>query len=338
MSSFRCPNCGFLNFAGAESCKRCKTELSQVVADLAASPVSVNSLSDSLVNPTSNKLTIDNVAVAVGTGQNVDSLASVEGNPNQRRWKQNQDVLPSHHQDFKPSSQPYPASSLNSPHSPQPKPDSDEGKKTGMATASLVLGIIGFFTAGLLGIGAIIGVILGGIALQRASKNPGEYGGKGLSIAGIALNSLSVVSIFFIGIIAAIAIPNLLAARSAANEGAAIGSMRTLLQAEAEFMKSSTVNRCGDLNDLLGAQLIDRRLANGEKSGYKYTISKNANGSCELFASPLVSSGVGKTGTRSFYASTIEWEIRVGDKNGPLLRMIDNSTGTRSSRSDERAF
>ncbi|MEP6923691.1 MAG: DUF4190 domain-containing protein [Pyrinomonadaceae bacterium] len=328
MNTFRCPKCGLLNFAGATICKRCKTEFSQEVSDFAASANNENSAGN--FNNLSTGNAVGSFTEELNQPQEIGPPPYISHNQPHR---QHRETPPLSNQNFQPPQYTSAPPFSSAPFS-QNAGKSDEGKKTGMAMASLVLGVIGFFTLGLLGIGAIVGVILGGMALQRANRNPHEYGGKGLSIAGITLNCLSFVSVFFIGIIAAIAIPNLLAARRAANEGSAIATMRALMQAESSFMESNTVNRCGDLTDLLGARLIDTNLAGGEKSGYKYVIAKNAGGSCELFAAPLVSSGAGKTGTRSFYVSTNEWEIRAADKNGaqagkndPMLRMFEPLNG-----------
>ena len=46
--------------------------------------------------------------------------------------------------------------------------------KTGLAVASLVMGILGFFTFGLLGIGAIVGVILAIVAPRSAARRAGR--------------------------------------------------------------------------------------------------------------------------------------------------------------------
>ena len=53
-----------------------------------------------------------------------------------------------------------------------------------------------------------------------------------IAIAGLVLGYLGVLAIPFVLIIAAIAIPNLLRARIAANESAAVSSIRTIGTAE----------------------------------------------------------------------------------------------------------
>jgi uncharacterized membrane protein YvbJ len=70
-------------------------------------------------------------------------------------------------------------------------------RTSGMAIASLVLGILGFF----LTLPSIFAIIFGGIALSQIGKNP-ELKGKGLAIAGLVLGIivviLAVVSFIFI--------------------------------------------------------------------------------------------------------------------------------------------
>jgi prepilin-type N-terminal cleavage/methylation domain-containing protein len=102
---------------------------------------------------------------------------------------------------------------------------------------------------------------------------------------GFSLIELLIV-VAIIGIIAAIAIPNLLASRRAANEAAAISAIRTLTSAEETYR--TTVGggaTFADMAGLLNRQLIDTVLAGATtvpnaKSGYIYsaiTTSSNAN-------------------------------------------------------------
>ena len=151
-----------------------------------------------------------------------------------------------------------------------------QGQKKGLAIASLVLGILSFFTFGLLGVGAIIGIVLAVIAMSKVKNEPWTYGGRGIAIAGLVLSITSLVTAVPVGIIAAIAIPNLLQARMAANEGSAIQSLRTICAAEATYQ--AQFDRYGTLEELAAASLIDPKLASGTKSGYRFTVEVTSEG------------------------------------------------------------
>jgi type IV pilus assembly protein PilA len=193
--------------------------------------------------------------------------------------------------------------------------------KKGLAIWSLVIGIFSFLTMGLLGIGATVGITLGIIALVKTNRKPSEYGGKGLAIAGLVLSSLS--AIFMpVAIIAAIAIPNLLASRRAANEASTIAVLRTILSAEATYY--GVHGKYGTLDQLALDQLIDQEIAAGTRHGYKFKIDISTlefprQTRFEAVGVPVT---YPSSGRRSFYINETG-VLRVADKHGTEATRLD---------------
>ena len=97
---------------------------------------------------------------------------------------------------------------------------------------------------------------------------------------GFSLIELLIV-VAIILIIAAIAIPNLIKSKMAANEASAVGSLRTLTTAEIAFSTACpTLGFTGTLGDFgVGGPCpgatseVDPALITGTKSGYNFTLS-----------------------------------------------------------------
>ena len=204
--------------------------------------------------------------------------------------------------------------------------------KQGLAIASLVFGILNFVTLGLLGLGAITGAILGVVALRKAKRQPEVYGGQGFAIAGLSTNLAWLV--LALPIIAAIAIPNLLAARRAANEGAAIASLRTISAAEESYYSKRHVY--GTLAELSEQHLIEPDLAAGVHYGYNFSVRvsgysvTNSVPDFEASAAPV---DYGNSGRRSFLIDETG-VIRAADIRGRqasrTVRPLEDSRGSGS--------
>jgi prepilin-type N-terminal cleavage/methylation domain-containing protein len=157
---------------------------------------------------------------------------------------------------------------------------------------------------------------------------------------GFSLIELLIV-VVIIGIIAAISIPNLLAARRSANEGSAVSAMRTLHGAQFTYaatagngnyagVASGTGNNSG-LGILRNAGLLDAVLGAGIKSGYSFvggrtaaTTGPGAAPATFFFSTvPTTTSGPTQTGTRRFGIAT-EGVIKVS--NTTISTQFDSTT------------
>jgi type IV pilus assembly protein PilA len=129
---------------------------------------------------------------------------------------------------------------------------------------------------------------------------------------GFSLIELLIV-VAIILIIAAIAIPNLLRAKMAANEASAVGSMRTINTTAVEYSTTyggypstlaSLGGPAGGSATSSSAELVDAVLAGGTKSGYSFsytTGSTDSSGNVLAYTLTGIPTSVGSTGQRQFF-------------------------------------
>ena len=180
----------------------------------------------------------------------------------------------------------------------------------GKAIASMVLGLLSF----LICFAGIPAIILGHISRSNIALSKGQLKGEGMALAGLIMGYAS-LALTFLAILAAIAIPNLLRSRTAANEASAVGGIRTINTAEVTY--AATYPQAGfsaSLEVLGGAYpcnamsstkacLIDQTLASGLRSGYRFTYQVQDTNGDQVMDSYFVQAvpvQPGASGLRSF--------------------------------------
>src|SRR5579862_8022755 len=210
------------------------------------------------------------------------------------------------------------------PHSDAPGAIAAE-KTSGLAIASLVFGMLFLFFPL-----SIVAVVLGHVSLSQIKKSAGRLGGRGLAITGLVFGYLGLAIIPLILIIAAIAIPNLMRSRIAANEAYAAQSIAVINTAQATYQVAyGSIGYASDLQSLGGAQpctaspaaacLIDNELARATRPpgrrGYVFAVARSADG--WQYVASAVPVQHNQTGIRSF-CSTEDGTVRVDPNGDPI--------------------
>ncbi len=135
---------------------------------------------------------------------------------------------------------------------------------------------------------------------------------------GFSLVEILIV-LLIIGVIAQIAIPNLLQSRIAGNEGSAINTVRTIISAEMLYVTTVGGGKYGSLQVLTDGSLLDSVVGSATKDGYSFAVSLgSANSTYNVNARPVLFKS---SGTRSFF----------GDETGMIRYTTANAPATTGS-------
>jgi len=126
-----------------------------------------------------------------------------------------------------------------------------------MAVGAMVCGIIGIL--GCFPVG-IAGVILGIVAVSRASRRPAEYGGKGMAIAGICTGGASLLLIIPLIMMTSILLPSLARARELAKRTVCSTNLSGIGMAMKVYANNNNEAYPPDLKTLLKSGTVTERM------------------------------------------------------------------------------
>jgi len=151
---------------------------------------------------------------------------------------------------------------------------------------------------------------------------------------GFSLIELLIV-VAIILVIAAIAIPNLMKSRIAANEASAVGSLRAINNAEVTYNTSYNTYTCtlavlgpgsgggGSQASSAAAQILDANLSSGSKSGYSFVPGTCNTSAYQWSANPI---SPGYSGSR-YFCTTEAFEVMVDPNSAANCLTIGSPIG-----------
>ena len=215
-----------------------------------------------------------------------------------------------------------------SPHYQPPLPPGFKPPMSGKAIASFICGLFVFFFPA-----SVVAVILGHLSLSEIRKSAGRLKGQGIATAGLVLGYLGIAFIPIVLIIAAIAIPNLLRAKMAANEASAAACLRNYVTATITYAvqcpdkgyPASAANLGPGAADCAHANLVEQSLSlpRSIKDGYVFIYQSrgaDSQGHITRYAISADPLQPGASGVRHFYV----------DESG-VIRVENNSGATSDS-------
>lgn len=155
--------------------------------------------------------------------------------------------------------------------------------REGLAIGSLVLSALGLLSCGLLFPAAIAGVVLGVIALGRASRTPATHGGRGLATAGV------VIGVLALGIAAVLGLANYVSRTSPGRSDTAQGAGRAFRDADEQIAVYEAKTAFGNTPEAervaarvsRGCEVLMLLASGGEKAGKRPSLS---GGHCLAYA------------------------------------------------------
>jgi len=183
----------------------------------------------------------------------------------------------------------YPAivgPSQSSGAAPRSTPGGRPPESSGLAVASLVLGILSFFTGGLTSIPAII---CGHISLSHIKKAAGRMSGNGLAIGGLVTGYLGLIMIAALAL--GIALPVFAAVKEKAQETKCLSEAKQLALGCKLYASDHDGNYPPTLNQLFPEYLTDKKLLecpltkDQPPMGYDYFGGKDTDPSAKVLLS-----------------------------------------------------